>query len=255
MNDVSTPRLESSTTTWLHNLRQHVLRWKFELRALIARHPSLEPLYQLAIWWTQYKVRHHIDIRECRIGSDTEFVLDGFQGSANTFATVAFKRSQSRPVLIAHHLHAPAQIIKAVEMNIPTLVTIRRPADTVLSLTSRWPYITVSQALRNYARFYEKIAPYTQGFVLSPFDQTTNHLDRVIQTVNRRFDTNFDLFEHTEDNVRAVRGPSDGTSSQAIRRKQRKARKAEQLKQDACQPLLRRADAIYERLRPHGVGA
>ncbi len=254
MNNTIARRPEASDADVLSAARRRLLSWKFELRALVARHPTLEPLYRLAVWWTQYKVRDHIDVRECRVGPETEFVLDGFQGSANTFATVAFKRSQSRPVRIAHHLHAPAQIIKAVERNLPTLVTIRRPADTVLSLTSRWPYITVPQALRNYTRFYQTIAPYAPGFVLSPFDQTTGHLDHVIEAVNRRFGTDFDLFEHTEENVQALRGSPGANDRPASRRAEIKARKAEVLNREACQRLLRRADAVYEQLLPYGVG-
>lgn len=235
-------------------MQRRLQQLKFEFRSLIAREPWLSPLYQLVVWWTQYKVRNHIDIRECRVGPETEFVLDGFQGSANTFATVAFKRSQTKPVMIAHHLHSPAQIIKAVNMNLPTLVTIRPPADTVLSLTSRWPFITVQQTLRNYALFYEKIEPYAHGFVLSPFEQTTGHLDRVIQEVNGRFNQDFDVFEHTEENERALRGSSESNPEKTIRREKIRDQKAKELERKKYQPLLDRANAIYEQLLPHGIG-
>jgi hypothetical protein len=47
---------------------------------------------------------------------------------------------------IAHHLHAPAQVIRAARWRILTLVLMRRPRDAVLSLVIRDP-VSVDQAL------------------------------------------------------------------------------------------------------------
>ncbi|RMG27959.1 MAG: hypothetical protein D6732_19595, partial [Methanobacteriota archaeon] len=44
------------------------------------------------------------------IGARTEIVIEGYPRSANTFAVVAFRLAQNRPVKIAHHLHMEAQI-------------------------------------------------------------------------------------------------------------------------------------------------
>src|SRR5262245_45373054 len=44
------------------------------------------------------------------IDADTELVIDGYMRSANTFAVYAFQMAQRRPVRLAHHLHAPAQV-------------------------------------------------------------------------------------------------------------------------------------------------
>ena len=96
-------------------VKRPLLQFKFEIRSLLAREPLLAPLNWPVIWWTQHKNRGIIDINECFVGDHTEFVIDGFQGSGNSFATVAFKRSQETPVKIAHHLHSPVQIIKAAK--------------------------------------------------------------------------------------------------------------------------------------------
>lgn len=252
MSNALTALTEPSNSPVVHDLRRYVLRRKFDLRSLVARHVALAPFYQLVIWWTQYKVRDHIDVRECRVGSDTELVLDGFQGSGNTFATVAFKESQTRPVRIAHHLHAPAQIIKAVRQGTPALVTIRHPRDAVLSLVSRWPYVTAAQALRSYAGFYSAIEPYTGGYVLSSFDQTTGHLNCVIDAVNQRFGTTFDLFDHSDDRARSIRGSGDLRKS--AQREAIKAARAPQMDSSPEADLLHRAEAVYERLSTHAVG-
>ncbi len=235
-------------------MKQELLQLKFEARALMAREPRLAPLQRLVVWWTQYKMRGLIPLHECRVGPRTEFVLDGFQGSGNSFATKAFKVSQTQPVVLAHHLHAPAQIIKAVQRGLPTLVTIRKPAGVAPSLSSRWPYVSVAQALRSYVRFYEKLEPYLGGFVLSPFDQTTRHFDKVVEEVNRRFGRDFDVFEPTEANIRALRNPAKLNSKPELEREALKARKAKALQQPDAAVWLRKAEAVYARLEPHGVG-
>lgn len=230
-------------------MTEYLLRLKFEVRSLLAREPALAPLQRLVIWWTQHKMRGIIDVRECRVGPETEFVLDGFQGSGNSFATVAFKQSQQRPVLLAHHLHSPAQIIEGVRKGLPTLMTIRDPEDAVVSLVSRWPYVTLCQALRSYARFYEKVEPYADGIVLSPFQQTTRHLGAVIEAVNQRFGTDFVPFDGTEESVRSVRGPKKLASEEEVERQAFKELKRRELESIECQALRERARAVYKRLK------
>ena len=185
---------------------------KFEYTSLISREPLLAPFYWPNIWWQQYKIwRYYRDqggvIRECYVNHTTEFVIDGFQGSANSFAADAFKMSHQNSVALAHHMHSPAQIIKATRRNIPTLVTIREPVGTVLSLTSRWPYVSPRQALRSYVGFYGKLEPYQDKYVLSTFEQTTQHLGSVVERVNDYFHTDFDIDNQSLKKMRAKHVP------------------------------------------------
>ena len=234
-------------------LKRPLLQLKFEVRSLLAREPWLSLFHRPIVWWAQHKNRGIIDVRECDVGHDTEFVIDGFQGSGNSFATVAFKRSQPRSIRLAHHLHSPAQIIKAARNNIPTLVTIREPRGAAISLTSRWPYISLNQAVRGYVSFYEKIEPYAESFVISPFTSTTKHLDSVIREVNQRFGTEFVEFEYSEENMNALRNPKSLGSEKEKNRAQRKAEMAETLEKTVDKLLLNRAEQVYERLSQLGV--
>lgn len=233
---------------------ERLLQWKFAIRSVVAREPWLSPLHQLVIWWTQYKQRPHIDVRECRVGSDTEFVIDGFQGTANSFAARAFKYAQEEPVRLAHHLHSPAQIIKAVEGGIPTLVTIRNPVDAAASLLSRWPYVTPRQALRSYTRFYQKIEPYKSALLISPFPVTTQHLDTAFQTVNHRFGTDFSVFAHHPEDVRAIRDPESLQSEAEAQRKQRKSEAIDALQRPQHGFFREEARRIHRHLQSHSIG-
>lgn len=229
-------------------------RAKFEYRSFVSRHPWLAPLRWPIVWWTQYKMWGIIPPSECRVGSDTEFVLDGFQGSGNSYATVAFKSVQSSPVRIAHHLHSPAEIIKAVQMDIPTVVTVRHPRGAVVSLVSRWPYVTLHQALRSYIGFYETLLPYLDEVVVSPFDQTINHLDDVIEEVNRRYGCNFVPYDVDASQNRKVRDETTLESEAEQQRQKRKERSSEELNNREYQALLARAEGVFYQVEAHGVG-
>ncbi len=234
------------------------MRWalqaKFEVRTRCAATAWLAPVHQATIWWTQWKMRGHINIRECAVQTDTELVIDGFQGSGNSFATEAFKSCQERPVQLAHHLHAPVQIIKAVKQGTPVLVTLRNPADAVVSLVSRWPYVSLSQGLRAYIRFYTTLTPYLDQMVVSPFDQTTGPIDQVFEAVNERFGTCFTIFAPTGKNVARIRNKTTlAPDEEATRRAQKdKFRKAIQASEHEA--LRRQAHAVYDKWDQHGVG-
>lgn len=234
-------------------IRRTLQKLKFEYTSFVARDPVLAPLYWPNIWWQQYKIwRHYRDegasLDECFVSRDTEFVLDGFQGSANSFAAAAFEASQERPVAMAHHMHSPAQIIKAVREGIPTLVVIREPVGTVLSVASRWPYISVQQALRSYVGFYEKIVLYRRGYVLSTFEETTQHFGRAIQRVNERFGTDFDVRDDALERMNAKHGPENLSATEQHERQVLKTEKANELGSPDCAELLRDARDVYRRM-------
>jgi hypothetical protein len=140
---------------------------------------------------------------EAAVGPDTQLVIEGFPRTANTFSVFAFQMAQPAPVRVAHHLHAPIQVITAARARIPVLVLIRPPEDAVLSLTTWSPHIGLEQALRAYSRFYERIAPYRSWCVTGEFTRVTSDLGIVIDAVNARYETAFARFEHTPQNVEA----------------------------------------------------
>ena len=224
-------------------MKQFLLRRKFDVRSALAREEWLAAPHKLVVLWTQYKVRNHISISECRVDTSTEFVLDGFQGSGNSFATVTFKNTQSKPVRLAHHLHSPAQIIKAVKEQLPVLVTIREPVGGVVSLTSRWPYVTLEQGLKGYIKFYQKILPYREKFVVSVFEDTIHSFDQVVASVNERFGTAFDLLDYSS-GLSKPKNTSE-TASWELQRNLVKDQKRQEILTDPYRELLETAKSVY----------
>jgi hypothetical protein len=135
------------------------------------------------------------------IGPGTELVIDGYTRSATTFAVYALQMAQSRPVRLAHHLHAPAQLIEAAHKGVPTLALIREPEGAVLSHLVREPWVDMRDAADGYARFYRCLMPYRKSFVAGEFETVTHDFASVVRRLNDRFGLELKEFEPSDTNV------------------------------------------------------
>jgi hypothetical protein len=136
------------------------------------------------------------------ISSGTELVIDGYTRCATTFAVYALQLSQPAPVRVAHHLHAPAQLIEAARLGVPALVVIREPQGAILSQLIREPGVALPDALIAYSRFYTCLLPYRHSLVIGEFQQVTHDFGSVVRRINARFGTSFAEFTHTDANLR-----------------------------------------------------
>jgi hypothetical protein len=215
-----------------------------------------------AIYLPLARLRH--GRREDRlVRRDTELVIEGFGRSGNTFAVVAFELAQTRPVRIAHHSHAAAQVIRAVRLGVPVLLVVRDPVDTAVS-HMMYRDIAARPALGAWIRYHARLLPHLHGVVVSSFEATTADLGGLIRQVNDRFDTSFTEFRHTEENVRQVFDRIErqnraryGELTETISRpsEERDRRKADlrrQVQQERLAGIRKRAYGIYRRLMAAG---
>ena len=158
-------------------------RVRWELRTIAGRFPTI---YLPVVRWRYRPGQFQMPLRE-----DTELVIDGFLRSGSTFVFTAFEHAQPRKVRVAHHVHAPAQIMAAVQRGIPVVLLIREPREAVLSLVVRLPHLSLAQGLRGYARFYEPLLPYRGGFVVGTFQQATTDVGGLTREANATFGTAF----------------------------------------------------------------
>jgi hypothetical protein len=163
-------------------------------RRYVGRHPFL--------FYNLYRLKP--TYRDLLVDRETQIVIEGFPRSGNTFAVVAFEQAQPERVRIAHHLHMPAQVVRAAQWGIPTLLLARKPTDAVLSLVVREPGLSIRQALKHYISFYEKAAEYRDSLVVGFFEEVTRDYGVVLERVNAKFGTEFSTFVHSEDNVKCV---------------------------------------------------
>ncbi len=231
-----------------------MLDLRLALRDQVARYPRLYfPLLHLV----------RSPRRQLHVTPRTELVIEGYPRSGNTFAVAAFLLAQDRPVALAHHLHAPAQVVQAVRWGIPALVLLRAPEDAALSWMIREPLLTARRALALYLSFYRGVQPYREGFVLARFEQVVQDFGVVIRRLNQKFGTRFRPFVPTEANLERVwrmveamdmadTGRARVTETTVARpsrlREQLKARCRPLLQQPQVRPLLAQAQALYRAL-------
>jgi hypothetical protein len=194
------------------------------------------------------------------IGAGTEAVIEGYPRSGNTFAVAAFRLAQERPVQLAHHVHAPAQVLEGLHRGLPVAVLIRRPEDAVLSSVIR-ARIGVEAALRTYVWFYRRILPHRDDVVIAPFSTVVSDFGSIIRSLNDRFGTSFREFLHTEENVRLAfqsveaRGRRDaakqgrdhesGVARPSPARETQKSRLRSRYASDASRKLRSEAERLY----------
>ncbi len=139
----------------------------------------------------------------------TDICIEGHNRSANSFAVKAFRGandSLEKEHNIATHVHASAQVRRAVDLEVPTMVLIREPKATVMSqkaLAIQLKQVANPEAypieicLAMYVDFYERLLPYKDGFMVASFEQVTEDFGSVMERFNARFETAFNGIDHT----------------------------------------------------------
>src|ERR687898_3164238 len=242
---------------WLKShLDENMVAFRLEkwLQIHAGRHP--------AVYFSLYRMLRTGTARI--VTPDTQLVIEGFPRSGNSFARRAFVSAQNEctdKTRIAHHLHVPAQVVRAAQWRIPTLVLIRKPRDAVLSFAV-WDPISVDQALRYYISFYETAEKYRDAYVLGLFEEVSEDFGEVIKRMNDRFGTTFSLFRHDEENVSELFAGMEAQARKKYgetlweRKVQRPATVRERIKDEIeydlenpkRKKLIARADAVYDRL-------
>ncbi|MGQ4646872.1 hypothetical protein [Lyngbya aestuarii] len=215
----------------------------FPLRNFLGRYPFLYySLYNLIPKNKKLSVKQN-----------TQLVIEGFPRSANTFAVLAFGYAQPNPVNIAHHMHVPAQVIRAVKWKIPTIVLLRNPKDAVVSFVIRDPRVSIDQALKSYISFYETIYPYKNNYVISGFEEIIKNYSLTIERVNKKFGTDFVAFTPTGKDLENIFQKAEklegGVESKVSRpsstRTAAKKELLQELESEKYSKLLTAAEKIY----------
>ncbi|MFZ0321547.1 MAG: hypothetical protein WAL56_20650 [Candidatus Sulfotelmatobacter sp.] len=178
------PAIAQPSPAAIRSLRQEIF---YRARYFVNAYPALY------MPWARYHHRYSMD-RIVR--PDTDLVIEAFGRTGTTFANFAFLSAQRRRVRTVHHTHAAAQIITAVRMNIPTLVIVREPEAVALSHMARHR-VSARPALLAWIRFHQRLVSYRQGIVFCGFDQMTGNFTPVIERLNEKFGTCFDVWRHT----------------------------------------------------------
>ncbi|SNS55797.1 hypothetical protein SAMN05421640_0654 [Ekhidna lutea] len=196
------------------------------------------------------------------IEKNSSIVIEGFPRSANTFSYWAFRFSQENfeEMHVAHHRHKISQIILGVKRGLPVIVLIRNPEDAIASLKIRHPEFTYRTMLKVYIFYYSKVIELKNNVIIADFDQVINNYSSILEQVNRKFGTNFSMFEATPENLKKIketisqlddvtRDPTKFSSRVALPNDERKGYKEQILKEiNSNSALLKKAKDIYHNL-------
>ena len=135
--------------------------------------------------------------------SDVHFIthhhnvcITGPPRSANTFATHVF-RLWNPNWLIAHHIHLPIQALSAAKWNIPCVVLLRNPADTIASLLAVGN-LNISSVIFGYINFYNRIVKVRSRVIVWKFQDVINNPHFIVSRMNQKYGTNFNGAPLTE---------------------------------------------------------
>lgn len=231
-------------------IEQHnqLIYWKWKIKNFIGQQPWLfYPIVKLRYWYATGEPNEGEPTIWQLVNKDTQLVIEGFPRSANTFAVFALKSAQLVPPKIAYHFHAPAQIFRAINLGIPTLVVIRNPRDSVASFVARWSEVSETQALELYIAFYKSISKYKASYVVGDFEEITQNFSKTIEKINERFGTNFVLFSDSqEDRKRVLEKIKQDRSSFSGSKDNLKTNILQRLSMEKNQKLLAEAERIYQ---------
>ncbi len=146
--------------------------------------------------------------RATPINADTAFVVAAAGGCSNTFVrnSVRYYMPERH---FGSHKHMPLEVIQAAKYNIPCLVIIRNPMDSLSSVVSRGGYAynpgSLEWALKDYTLFYRSIGHLTDHYVATTFQDVIADLPAVMDRVNAKFGVEYKVPAKGSDDARAVR--------------------------------------------------
>jgi hypothetical protein len=188
----------------------------------------------------------------------TDLCVEAPPRSANAFFVVGFQMANPW-ARVAHHHHAPAQVLTAIKLGRPVLTILRNPIESALAKaapTSR--EFLIGTTFRKWISFWETLQPVLTEASPVLFEDVVTLPGGVIKQVNERYQTSFStdfppqsaVFSAIESSRVASAGraattsPSPNVPSPEIAKKEQSMRPAAE-----GHPLARPASALYEELR------
>lgn len=159
------------------------------LRNIIARHPELYTML-----YRTFSKNKDFYVSQC-----TALVIEGFPRSGNSFVEAYIRVTQKDRLLLAHHTHAPAHVLTARAMGIPTIVLFRNPLDCCASLVQHDPStFNLKLALQEYTIFYHTLISRSDGLLFCDFNIATTQPEEILRRINNKWDLNLEIPSNTE---------------------------------------------------------
>jgi hypothetical protein len=184
----------------------------------------------------------------CPIGADTQLVVAGVPGSANSFVRSGLLMVNPE-LRLASHSHVWTEVSSAVERDLPVLLLIREPLAATASRISRFHADTPRQALRDYARYHQHVLPYRDAVMVVTFEEATERLGDVVERLNTRFGLALRPFPHGDPEhvarLHALLISANGAVPSADREQEAAQLREAMISSPALAPLVSRCQELY----------
>ncbi len=212
----------------------------YQVHLTLGQHPSL----YYALFARRFPFNH------MRVTPNTQVCIEGFPRSANSYAVVAFNLANPQ-ISIAHHLHVPAQILEAVQQNIPTVLVIRHPRECVASFMVFQRSERPAPYLKAYIRFHQALLPVMERVVVADFNQVVTNINVVIEALNSKFNTRFQFVENLPEQKERIFSRLEAINRQFFKGDQLKSMKPDEHRRQLKIALQDRIEA--HRLFPEAL--
>jgi hypothetical protein len=116
-------------------------------------------------------------------GPETDLVIDGFPGSANSWVANAIRRAVERPVRIESHFHYTVQLRRAVAYGVPAVVLLREPRAACDSLKSKEPHTWDVLIVLHWLHYYRWVARHQSTLIVVRFEDAIRDVDGLRRSV------------------------------------------------------------------------
>lgn len=115
------------------------------------------------------------------VTKDTDLVIEGFPGSANSFVANAVRAAIDQPANVESHFHHGVQLTRAVAFGVPTVVLVRPPRDACRSLKTKSPNLVDALIVLRWLHYHRAVLRHLDrpGFDAVLFDEVIRDVDVV----------------------------------------------------------------------------
>lgn len=138
------------------------------------------------------------------VKSGMDACIEGLPRSATTFGTIGFFE-RNPDVRLAHHMHVPAQVDRAVRLGVPCAVLIRKPLPNLTSLVLAGENdLEHDLVFRIYMHYYRRILRVRDQVALCTFDEVLEDPSVIGRRLNALRGTAFNADPLTADDKRNI---------------------------------------------------
>jgi hypothetical protein len=129
-----------------------------------------------------------------RLIKNDNILVSGPPRVSNTFVGRVLYKTQKN-LLFVNHFHSPGQVINAFNQDIPSIIIIRDPIDTAVSLCIKYPKLYPWVAIQHYNLYYKSLFNYNNKFILIDFETMKEDFNKVIEKFNSKYGSKLKLKE------------------------------------------------------------